>query len=231
MALKPFNLYRRPTRNDKWIYYVQFYDDTWKRLTGKSTGQTSKAAAEAWAYEQLKNGRVITKKNITFGQYARDWWIWDRCLYIRSRLACGTNISRGYADSMRTYLEQHILPCFGSTRLQKITPEMIERWLMDFKESPVKNGDPLSPTTVNHCLRTLKIMLKEAERRGYLSINPSHLIGALRKKPKEKSILTQDEVKELFQEDRIDEIWAGQSYGGKNTQGRGAPIPLFRNTL
>jgi hypothetical protein len=29
-------------------------------------------------------------------------------------------------------------------------------------------------------------MLKEAERRGYLSADPSHLIGALRKKPKEK---------------------------------------------
>jgi hypothetical protein len=186
MAHKPFNLYRRFTRNGKFIYYVQFYDDAGKRLTAKSTGQTSKAAAEAWAYEQLKNGRIITKKNITFAQYAQDWWVWDRCLYIKSRLARGANISRGYADSMRTYLEKHLLPSFGATRLQKITPDMVEHWLMYLKEKPRKNGDPLSPTTVNHCLRTLKIMLKEAERRGYLSADPSHLIGALRKKPKEK---------------------------------------------
>lgn len=158
MAHKPFNLYRRPTCNGKCINYVQFYDDTGKRLTAKSTGQTSKAAAESWAYEQLKNGHIITKKNITFGQYARDWWVWDRCLYIKSRLARGANISRGYADSMRTYLEQHILPSFGNSRLQKITPEMIEQWLMDLKEKPGKNGVPLSPTTVNHCLRTFKII-------------------------------------------------------------------------
>lgn len=209
MAHKPFNLYRRPTRNGKCIYYVQFYDDTGKRLTAKSTGQTSKAAAESWAYEQLKNGHIITKKNITFGQYARDWWVWGHCLYIKSRLARGANISRGYVDSMRTYLEQHILPSFGNSRLQKITPDMIMQWLMDLKEKPGKNGQVLSATTVNHCLRTLKIMLKEAERRGYLSTNPSHLISALRKKPKEKPILTQEEVKELFQEDRIDEIWTG----------------------
>jgi site-specific recombinase XerD len=71
---------------------------------------------------------------------------------------------------------------------------------------PVTGG---SGTAVKHFLRKLKIMLKEAERRGYLSTNPAHLIGALTKKTKEKSILTQDEVRVLFQEDRIDEIWAG----------------------
>ena len=131
MAHKPFNLYKRPTRNGKSIYYVQFYDDAGTRQTAKSTGQTAKAAAEAWAYEQLKNGRVVTRKNITFGQYARDWWVWDHCTYIRSRRARGANISRGYADARRTYLERHILPCFSNIRLQRITPEIIENWLMD----------------------------------------------------------------------------------------------------
>ena len=82
MAHKPFNLYRRPTRNGRSVFYVQFYDDADNRLTAKSTGQTSKAAAEAWAYEQLKNGRIITRKNITFGQYANDWWLWDKCLLL-----------------------------------------------------------------------------------------------------------------------------------------------------
>jgi len=128
MAHKPFNLYRRPTRNGKSIYYVQFYTEGGNRLSAKSTGQTSKTAAEAWSYEQLKNGRVITKKNITFSPYARDWWVWDRCLYLKSRRVRGATVSRGYADSMRTYLDRHILPSFGMIRLQKITPEMIEQW-------------------------------------------------------------------------------------------------------
>jgi hypothetical protein len=75
MAHKPFNLYKRPAKNGKNIYYVQFYDDAGIRLGAKSTGQTSKAAAESWAYEQLKNGQIVTKKNITFGQYALEWWV------------------------------------------------------------------------------------------------------------------------------------------------------------
>ena len=47
MAHRPFNLYKRPTtKNGKYIYYVQFYDEYGNRLTALSTGQTSKAAAD-----------------------------------------------------------------------------------------------------------------------------------------------------------------------------------------
>ncbi len=52
MSHKPFHLYKRPTtKNNKSIYYVQFYTDDDHRMTARSTGQTSKAAAETWAYE------------------------------------------------------------------------------------------------------------------------------------------------------------------------------------
>ena len=105
MTHKPFNLYKRPTtRKDKNVYYVRFYDETDKRLTAKSTAQTSKSAAEAWAFEQLKQGLVTIKKNITFGQYAQDWWIWDKCQYVKGKLARGSSLSRTYADSMKSYL-------------------------------------------------------------------------------------------------------------------------------
>lgn len=47
---KPFSLYKRPTtKKNKQIYYCQFYDESGNRLTARSTGQTSKAAAENWA--------------------------------------------------------------------------------------------------------------------------------------------------------------------------------------
>jgi len=105
---------------------LKFYDEAGNRLTARSSGQTSRAAVETWAVEQLKRGLVVQNRRITFEQFAKNWWIWDRCDYIRGQILRGARISRGYADSMRTYLTQHILPYFGSKKLQKITPKMIE---------------------------------------------------------------------------------------------------------
>ena len=210
MAHKPYNLYKRPTKKPgNFIYYCQFYDEAGNRMTAMSTGQTSKAAAETWAVEQIKRGLITTQRNITFGQYAQDWWIWGKCSYIQGRLTRGTNLSRSYADSMRTYLTQHILPYFENKKLQKITAKMIEEWLMKLREKSGKTGDPLSHTTVNHNLTCFKIMLKEAVRLEYLYRSPAEGIKQLRERPKEKSILTIDEVKELLLEDNINRVWNG----------------------
>ena len=120
MSHKPFHLYKRPTtRNNKHIYYVQFYDEDGNRLTARSTGQKSKAAAETWAYEQLKKGIIATEKNITFGKYAENWWTWDKCQYVKGKIARGGGVSRAYADLMKAYLVNHILPYFKNKNLQK----------------------------------------------------------------------------------------------------------------
>jgi len=65
MAHKPFNLYKRPIKKSgKYIYYCMFYDEAGNRMTAQSTGQTSKAAAETWAIDQLKKGLITTNENI-----------------------------------------------------------------------------------------------------------------------------------------------------------------------
>ena len=146
MNHKPFNLYKRPTtKKGKYVYYVRFYDDFGKRLPGKSTGQTSKSAAEAWAIEQLHQGQIIIKKNVTFSQYAQDWWTWDKCKYINGKIARGSRISRDYTDGMKTYLERHILTYFGNTRIQRITADQVEDWLLGLRDKPSKAGSPLLP--------------------------------------------------------------------------------------
>jgi integrase len=208
MPHKPFHLYKRSTtKNTKHIYYVQFYDDDGNRLTARSTGQTSKAAAETWSYEQLKRGLIATQKNITFGKYAENWWIWDKCEYVKGKIARGGELSMAYVDLMRAYLVNHILPCFNNKKLQKINTRIIENWIMILREKPSKTGHLLSHTTVNHCITCLKIMLNEAVRLEYLLKNPANSIIQLKENPKEKSILTIDEVKELFRDDNIDRVW------------------------
>jgi len=208
MAHKPFNLYRRPTsKPGKYIYYVQFYDDTGHRMTARSTGQTSKSAAEAWAIEQLKKGIIPTEKNISFGKFAENFWVWDCCSYVKSRLRRGAKISRHYVDDMRTILERHILPYFKNIKLQKIKARTIENWLDELSKKTKGTGEFFSPTTINRCLTCLKIMLKEAVRLDYLNKNPAEGIKRFRENPKKRSILKIDEVKELFNENKISELW------------------------
>ena len=72
MAHRPYTFLKREK-----IYYVRFRDpDTGRRMTARSTQQTSKAAAENWALDQAKRGLSGTKSRMTFAQYAEDWWLW-----------------------------------------------------------------------------------------------------------------------------------------------------------
>ena len=54
---KPFSLHRRPlTKAGRYMYYCQFWNAELGRYeTARSSGCTTKAAAEAWAYAQLSN--------------------------------------------------------------------------------------------------------------------------------------------------------------------------------
>jgi integrase len=114
---------------------------------------------------------------------------------------------------MRSYLERHILPYFGNIRIQRITADQVEDWLLKLRDKPSnKTGPPLSPTTVNHCLTCLKIMLKEAIRRGYLMRSPAAGIKQLAEKPKEKSILTVEEMRDLFRDENIDQVCSGDLF-------------------
>ncbi len=186
-------------RGEYWYYRT--FDDSGKEIS-RSTGQTSKGAAINWLNEQVQKGNIVAGNNLTFGKYASNWWIWDKCNYIKAKLLRGSRISRNYADAQRSYLEHHILPYFGNIKLTKIKTKDIETWLLN-----LKNNTSLSPTTINHCLRVLKIMLKEAKRLGYISVDPSKGVSQLGENPKKRGILYIKEVRALFDKKDINRIW------------------------
>ena len=108
----------------------------------------------------------------------------------------------GYAEICRRNLVNHILPVFSGISLAGIRPNMIEKWLMDLFEN-----SSLSAKTINNALSTLRIMLKEAVRLGYIPEDPSRNIRELKENPRRKNILTVAEVKRLFSEGKIPEVW------------------------
>ncbi len=177
---EPFTIFPRKNKSGKSVLYFQTYDENGKRTTARSTGQTSKAAARTYVIELLKAGNLVPKKDPIFKDYVSSWWRWDECPYVLGKRARGKNkIAQTYVDHCRSYLDHHILPSIGKYRISAIKPKTIETWLLDLRNKPSRLGTPLSPTTVNQCLLTLKIIFREGVRIGDLSYDPTATIQPL----------------------------------------------------
>jgi hypothetical protein len=80
---RPFSVQKRATKKKtRNIFYVQFRRENGSYGTAQSSSQTSRAAAEAWAWAELKRtgGRMPARSGLTFETYAESWWRWERCL-------------------------------------------------------------------------------------------------------------------------------------------------------
>jgi integrase len=106
------------------------------------------------------------------------------------------SISKGYRGVRLSWLGKYLLPRFRDVKLSMLTTGLIETWVMALKKTS------LSPTMINHALRTLKIMLGEAVRLGYLASDPSRSVRQLKETPEARGILTIDEI-------RIAKAWDG----------------------
>lgn len=209
----PFSLQKRPSSKKeaekkrqnkpfKYIYYVQFRDEDKNYTSALSTYQTSKGAAQEWAWNYIKKGKVPIYRGFTFSAYAKNWWIIDKCNYVAEKELSGHGLSPMYIEGSRRNVEKWLIPYFGHIKLTKIRFKDI----MEFKKHLNKNTN-LSPGTINRILATLKVMFKEALKRSYIQTNPCIDIGIIKEIPKNKTILSPDEVLELFHEDNLSRLW------------------------
>jgi integrase len=185
-------------RQDRGLYYARFRGDDDELLPWRSTGLT---AARAWAQKEIKKGNVNTTR-ATFAKYAEGWWTSEHS-YVQGRTARGHKLVETYLVVMRGHLANYVLPYFKDKRLTQITSRQIEDWLLKLRRGK------LSPATINHALRCLKVMLKEAARQGIIARDPSAYIAGLAERQVERGILSGAEVRALFNEKTIDTVWAG----------------------
>jgi hypothetical protein len=109
-----FSVFPRKLNLGKVVFYYQCYDDNGNRSSGLSTGQVTKTAARAYCMKLYRDGN--------FQKGRKD-------------------ITKAYADNCRKMTKNQILPYFGKTRLDKITSEDINQWLLSFKERTVVNAE------------------------------------------------------------------------------------------
>jgi integrase len=189
------------------VYYYRCYDQYGERTVARSTGKTNKTLAERYCNELIRRGELVPVKETLFKNYAVDWWIWERCPYIRGRLARSTAkrpaISQRYAKEMRSILQQYLLPTFGRHRLASITPRMIEKWMFVLLDSGK------SPKRVNNIVQCLRTMLREAHRLDLVKQDPFTAVRPLADNCHVRGVFRIDEVKKLFATENIEPVWKG----------------------
>lgn len=181
---KPFTPLPRKIGKKKTVWYYRTYDNEENRTTARSTGQTSKTAARAYCDRLRMDGKLIANQALLFSDYVKDWFHYDQCPYIRGILAREGTYSRNNAKIQRGYIDNCILPALDKHPSNRITPGMIEKWLFSLKE---EKG--LSAVSVNHNLRTLTTIYKEAVRTGVIDDSPVALVKPLRDDSRVKGIL------------------------------------------
>ena len=138
-------------------------------MSAISTECTNKGAAQRWALHYLQSGNLNKASKQLFHNYAKTWYIYWKCPYIKMRLSKGHRFSQGYADCSRSHLEKHIIPYFGDFRLNNIKVSNIESFLT-YLSAP--DGLNLSPSSVNTVYQVLANMLTEAYRKDLITENP-----------------------------------------------------------
>lgn len=198
----PRNEFTLSKRKDSKIYYYYTYDETGKRVKF-STGKRTKAEAMQYCIELAKKNQLIPKKKnkTDFKTFSENWFILDKCLYIKGKKQRGQTFSQSWAKENRSILERYILPQFQNCKLSQIKALNIEKWLLELPD--------ISNSTKNKILNTLKIMLSEAKRLGLLENNPAENVKPLHRNNKLRGILTTIEVKELFDRRNFIDYWKG----------------------
>jgi integrase len=204
---RPYSLFKRPTvKQHTYIYYCRFRDESGKYMSPISTLQFSKAAARNWADQKLKEGKIILpgKRGTPFETFAAGFWNYQG-EYIQRKLARGGHFSKIFAEIREGHVRKWILPHFNGQPIGSIRRHQIESWAMELYKT-----SGLVPASVNRVLDCMKVMMKEALRRGYLNADPAAGVESFTEKFKVRGIITPEEIHALFNTEALISVWKGE---------------------
>jgi len=177
----------------------------------RSSGKTKRTAAVDWALIQA-SGSISA--DVTFGVYARDFFIPGLCRRVTHIEGAHGKNSRHHWDVLRQLLEDYCLPKWGGVMLAALTPPRLYAWLLDPKLIGVKTGAPLSVATRNKLRVAMKHVLDHAAFEGIIaggivSTVPVQTLGTV-----EPDLFTADEMALLFPDslEELDRVWGGRRW-------------------
>ena len=169
-------------RNDgKWEgrYTIGYHPGTGKQIRksvyGKTQAEVIKKLKKINA--NIESGTYIEPQNLTVSEWM-DIWIKDYLGSVKPFTV------RSYSD----HVKNHIKPCLGAVKLQKLTAHMVQ----SFYNEKLKSG--LSPKTIKNLHGVMHSSLKQAVQIGYLRSNPTEACKLPRVEKKEISVMSEEDL-------------------------------------
>lgn len=116
---EPFTLFIRKLPSGSKVYYYSIYDNFNKRKQ-YSTGCTRKNDAKRYYQKQFQKDRIVISKEVKFVTFTKNWFDYDNCQYIQSKLIRGGTYSKKNAEMRRSILLHKMVPFFGNMYMKDI---------------------------------------------------------------------------------------------------------------
>lgn len=184
-----FYLYKRGK-----VWYVRIkHPVTGEILSAKSTGQTSRPAAQRWATEEaLKLQAQHFQKTIRLREWAERFFGPD-CPHVTRLVAEGNGYSLKNIRDQRSYVLKYILTdVIASKPLDQITKTDI----LAFRDRIIKLKG--RTRTTQRIFATLKLIINEADYRGMLQYNPARGIKSVAYEQKRREAVTLQDIARLL---------------------------------
>jgi integrase len=139
------------------VYYLLNGKPRFKTI-GPKLAEARRARTQLTA--KAERGELATPTRLTFAELAATW------LDGYAALVAADERSPRTLENYTYFLDKHLLPTFGSRRIQEISTDDIAQLIADMR------GKQLAAKTINNALVPLGRILSYALRRGYLSDNP-----------------------------------------------------------
>ena len=188
------SIYKR--KDGRWVGVINVGYEGGKRRRKSFYGDTRRQVADrlAAALRDTKLGLALTEDQITVGQFLDTWLV----EVAKPKLRPLTY------RSYESIVGEHLKPVFGRTRLAKLRPTAIQRYLN------AVGDDGLNPNTVRNIRAVLRTALALAHRWGLISQNPASLVELPRMPSTEIAPLTRTEARQMvsaLKGDRLEALY------------------------
>jgi integrase len=190
-----FSFFKRDSQNKgmtRTIWYVRFRESDGSWSTPKSTGETTKKAAEEWAEKEWAKRQVeVPGSHTPLKDFAAGFFEWESPWAIDKRTT-GKRISRQRCIEYQRLYEKYVVPEFGDLPLSEITKHRLKDW-----RNKAYTEKTLSGSGVNKVLMLVNFILIDADDKDLISFVPR--VERVSQKPeKHKGMLTIEEARAVL---------------------------------
>ena len=166
------------------VRYQALYDDVKGHRRSAGTFVTEAEAVRAWqrAEDRQADGRSSDTRRTRqrFARYVEDIWLPHHEMEARTR------------ETYTYYLNRHILPVFGSMRINEIQPADVREWVSDLKAAGA------SPTVIRQCHTILSAVFTTAFNDQITRLHPCRGVKTPPVAKKLRTIITPDQFDQLY---------------------------------